>query len=236
MLRLSSVLALTLALSARAVWAADHLAEVRALYASAAYEDSLALLAKVDDPVQQDVADEYRALCLLALNREAAAEEAVAAWVRRRPQVPDDLAKRPSKLVALYKKVRARLLPGLATSAYTAAKTTFEAGDFAASTRQFREALVLLRAADHERDETAPATDYETLATGFLSLAESRLAEARKAAVPKEPEVRVQPASLPSSLLAATAEAPPAARSTPATTQVARPPAGGPCPQRPKPM
>lgn len=186
-LRLSSALALTLAMPVSAVWAADPLAEVRALYASAAYEDTLALLTHVDDPALQDAADEYRALCLLALNREAAAEEAVAALIRRRPHAPDDLATRAPKFVALYKAVRARLLPSLATSSYVAAKSTFEAGNMAAAAGQFRDALALLRVTREQSPGAAPFADFEVLASGFLSLAERRLAEARAAAAPKEP-------------------------------------------------
>lgn len=190
MLRFLSVLALALALATPvgALWAADPLAEVRALYASAAYEDTLALLTRVDDPALLDAADEYRALCLLALNREAAAEEAVAAIIRRHPQAPDDLATRAPKFVALYKSVRARLLPSLATSTYTAAKSTFEAGDMALAARQFRQALALLRMTREQSPGAPLPVDFDVLASGFLSLAERRLADARAAAAPKEPQ------------------------------------------------
>lgn len=187
-LKLSRVLALALATPVGALWAADPLAEVRALYASAAYEDTLALLTKVDDPTLQDPADEYRALCLLALNREAAAEEAVAAIIRRRPHAPADLATRAPKFVALYKSVRSRLLPALATSTYTTAKHTFEAGDMALAARQFRDALSLLRVAREQSPGAPLPAEFEVLASGFLSLAERRLADASAAAAPREPQ------------------------------------------------
>lgn len=187
-LKLSSVLALALATPVSVSWAADPLGEVRALYASAAYEDTLALLTKVDDPTLQDAADEYRALCLLALNRAAAAEEAVAAIIRRRPHTPGDLGTRPPKFVALYTSVRARLLPSLATSTYTSAKGSFEAGDMALAARQFRDALSLLRVTREQAPESPLAAEFEVLASGFLSLAERRLADARAAAAPREPE------------------------------------------------
>lgn len=187
--QLSRALVLTLAVPC-ALWAADPLAEVRALYASAAYEDTLALLSKVDDPALQDAVDEYRALCLLALNRGAAAEEAIAGMVRRRPQAPDDLGTRAPKFVALYQNVRTRLLPTLATSAYAEAKATFDAGDFTGAARQFREALVLLRAVNNDRAGAIPAADFETLAGGFLSLAEQRLAAVHPAVTAKAPVAR----------------------------------------------
>lgn len=187
-LKLSRTLVLVLATPVGALWAADPLAEVRALYASAAYEDTLALLIKVDDPALQDAADEYRALCLLALNRDAAAAEAVAAIIRRRPHAPDDLATRAPKFIALYASVRSRVLPSLATATYTTAKNTFEAGDMALAARQFRDALSLLQVTREHAPSAALPADFEVLASGFLSLAERRLADARAAAAPKEPE------------------------------------------------
>ena len=61
---------------------AQGVPEVRDLYASANYEQALALLdrLKQESPASPDAAvaiEQYRALCLLALNRRAEAETAI---------------------------------------------------------------------------------------------------------------------------------------------------------------
>src|SRR4051812_32415939 len=71
------------------VWAADDLATARELYASAAYEDALAILNRLrssDVPVSDRRAiEQYRAFCLLALGRTTDAEHAIEAVVSAEP-------------------------------------------------------------------------------------------------------------------------------------------------------
>lgn len=168
--------------------AADPFAEARELYAAAAYEDSLARLAAVRDEAVQDQVEEYRALCLLALNREGEAAQAIEALVSRHPQPLAGIDQRPPKFVAAYRGVRARIVPGLVTAAYTAGKQAFDAGDYARSVRHLTESLATLTGARAEGTASAEATDLELLVSGFLSLAERRLLDARSAP-PAEPEV-----------------------------------------------
>src|SRR3954454_10651859 len=67
----------------------ESIAAARDLYASAAYEDALAILNKL--PASGRPADEtnaieqYRAFCLLALGRQAEAEHAIEALVALEP-------------------------------------------------------------------------------------------------------------------------------------------------------
>ena len=68
------ILALVLVIvTPAAVFADDSLASARDLYASAAYEDALAMLGRLNTTgLRSDdgrVADQYRALCLLALGK-----------------------------------------------------------------------------------------------------------------------------------------------------------------------
>ena len=66
----------------------DTLAAARELYASAAYEDALAVLNKLPDtnrPDETRVVEQYRALCLLALGRTGEAERAIEAVVNGDP-------------------------------------------------------------------------------------------------------------------------------------------------------
>ena len=65
-----------------ALFAQDSLSAARELYASAAYEDALAVLSRLNAagmrPDDGRTADQYRALCLLALGKTAEASQAIA--------------------------------------------------------------------------------------------------------------------------------------------------------------
>ena len=158
--------------------AADPLQEARELYATAAYDESLAALARLDDPALADQIDEYRALCLIALHRDGDAGLTVERLVRRHPVALEHPADRSPKFVELYQAVWRRLVPELAVGAYDAAKASFEAKDYSAAARQFGAALELLRNAT----ETASLRDLTRVAGEFRDLAEQRLA-----AIPPQP-------------------------------------------------
>ena len=72
-----------------AVFADDSLATARDLYASAAYEDALAMLGRLNTTgLRNDdgrVADQYRALCLLALGKTSEASQAIESVVAADP-------------------------------------------------------------------------------------------------------------------------------------------------------
>ena len=72
------ILALALVIATPiAVFADDSLSAARDLYASAAYEDALAMLGRLNTPGLKSedgrVAEQYRALCLLALGKNSEA-------------------------------------------------------------------------------------------------------------------------------------------------------------------
>ena len=149
----------------------DPLRDVKQLYDTAAYEETLVALAQLDDSVFIDQVDEYRALCLLALHRDAEAERAVERLVLRHPLPLDGLNDRSPKFTALYHSVRDRLLPGLANESYRAARASFEGKDYPAAARQFGESLELLRSAE----VPAALRDWELLAKEFRVLAEQHM-------------------------------------------------------------
>jgi tetratricopeptide (TPR) repeat protein len=177
----------------------DALREVSRLFASANYEEALAALSRVDDPALLDRTDEYRALCLLALNRDAEAERAMELLVLRNPLPTSGVADRAPKFATMYRTVRGRLVPRLANGAYNAARDSFNAHDYAAATRQFDEALQLARSAENP----AALRDLELLAAGFRTLAAARIEPLR---LPAIPELAVTP-----SLGEAVLDAPPIA-------------------------
>lgn len=153
----------------------DPLAEARSLYAVSAYERTLAALSRVEDPVQLDDADRYRALCLLALNRDAEAERVIERLVLRNPLPDTTLRSRSPKFGEVYRTVRLRLVPKLASATYTAAKASLDSSDYDAAIRQFEETLELVRAAE----DRSALSDLELVASGFRQLAAQRLAADR---------------------------------------------------------
>lgn len=159
-------------------WALDDpLAEARSLYAVSAYERTLEALSRVDDPVQLDDADRYRALCLLALNRDAEAERVIERMVLRDPLPDTTLRSRSPKFGEVYRAVRLRLIPKLAEGTYAAAKASLESSDYDAAIRQFEETLELVRAA-----EDRPAlSELELVASEFRQLAVHRAEADRRA-------------------------------------------------------
>src|SRR2546423_2186576 len=82
-------LAVALVIFQAALHADDTLSSARDLYASAAYEDALAMLGRLNSGgLRSDegrVADQYRALCLLALGKTTEASQAIESVVSADP-------------------------------------------------------------------------------------------------------------------------------------------------------
>src|SRR4051812_1274164 len=94
---LPGLIMLALLATAGTSHAADSLAAVRELYASAAYDDALATLERLRaagrEPGEMVIIDQYRAFCLLAVGRatdaQAAIESVVSADPTYRPSESD---------------------------------------------------------------------------------------------------------------------------------------------------
>lgn len=143
---------------------------VRALYASAAYEDALAAMPAPGEGARASTdLESYRALCLLALGREEQAAAAVERLVRDHPEFVASPTDTSPRMQALFTAARARVLPGLAKEEYAAARKAFEAKDLAMAGDGFRRTLELIRATPEE--QRAGLADLEVLAAGFLDLA-----------------------------------------------------------------
>lgn len=103
---------------------------VRSLYVSAAYEDALALLAGPAPAATVDVADKYRALCLLALNRTPEAEEVLDRLLVRNPSFQMTQAEASPRVIALLADVRRRVLLRDLETRYAQARADYDAGRF----------------------------------------------------------------------------------------------------------
>ena len=108
----------------------------RDLYASARYDEALAMLNGLPAANSPNVADmtsvqQYRSLCLLALGRGPEAEQAIGAVVTANPSYQPSAAEASPRVRAAFTEVRQRLLPQIAQARYTEAKVAFDAKRFA---------------------------------------------------------------------------------------------------------
>jgi TonB family protein len=159
----------------------NPLTAARDLYASARYDEALAVLNGL--PTDNTVADrksveQYRSLCLLALGRGTEAESAIAAVVTADPLFMPNEADASPRVRAAFSEVRQRLLPQIAAARYTSAKTAFDRKDYAGAQAQFKDLITLL----DDPQMSGKQGDMRTLAQGFLDLA------AAAAAPPPEPK------------------------------------------------
>jgi hypothetical protein len=127
--------------------------------------------------------EQYRSLCLLALNRGTEAESAIAAVVMADPLFMPSEAEASPRVRAAFSDVRQRLLPEIASTRYAAAKATYDRKEYALAEQQFRDLVTLL----NDPQIGSRSGDLRTLAAGFVDLA------AAAAAPPPEPR-RADPA------------------------------------------
>jgi len=155
--------------------AQDSLASARELYASAAYEDALAVLNRLpqsNQPLDEARAvDQYRVLCLMALGRTAEAEHAIEAVIAGDPAFRPAADVSP-RVRATFSDVRRRVLPVIIQQTYSSGKAAFDRKDFAAAASAFTQMLVMMTDPDVEAAAgKPPLSDLRTLAAGFRDLA-----------------------------------------------------------------
>jgi TonB family protein len=216
------LLLLMLAVAAPA-GAQEDVAAAKELYTAAKYEDALAVLDRLKEakPASPDAAlgvEQYRAMCLLALNRRAEAEQAIEAIADLDPfyqPAEDDAA---PWVLAAFRETRRKVLPAALQRLYGHAKDAYNKKDMAEAVVAFGRVLTILDDPDLALDKAALG-DMKMVAQGFIDLA--------LAATAKAPPVQPPPSSPP----------PP---STPATggsgagpVPAAKAPEGGPAPDAP---
>jgi TonB family protein len=191
------LLVATIVLTAAGASAQDaDLSAARDLYASAAYDDALAMLNRLrsaDHPASQSRAiEQYRAFCLLALGRAADAEQAIEAVVAAEPSFqPGDTDASP-RIRSAFTSVRRRMLPSIIQAKYAQAKASFDRKEFAAAADGFTQVLAALADQDVAAEsKQPPLSDLRMLAGGFQELA------AKAAAPPPPPAPVAAPAPPP---------------------------------------
>jgi TonB family protein len=169
------LLAATILLSPAALFAQDSLSAARELYASAAYEDALAVLSRLNAaglrPDDGRAADQYRALCLLALGKTAEASQAIEAVVAGQPLYRPTEGEVSPRVRAAFSDVRQRVLPGLVQQRYALYKTAFDRKDYQTASAGFNELLALYADPDMAvAGAKPPLADLRILIGGFYEL------------------------------------------------------------------
>jgi TonB family protein len=178
--------------------AQEPLTKAKALYDAAAYEEALTLLASVQVPEAQ----QYKALCMLALGRAQDATGAVELLITTSPTFEPSAEEVPPRFVTLVSEAKRKLLPGIARRTFSEGRDQFRTGDREAALKKFD--LVMTLASSPIFKETSEAEDLRTLASGFIELA--------RASAPPRPE---PPASTPAPEPAKVAAAAPGAPAGP---------------------
>ena len=170
----------------------DVIGAARDLYASARYDEALAVLndlrpAENGAPASDRKSiEQYRSLCLLALGRGGEAESAIAAVVTADPAYQPNETDASPRVRAAFSDVRRRLLPDIVNARYAAAKGEFDRKIYADATQHFRQVLALL----DDPDMGGKLPDLRTLASGFLDLSVA-------ASAPPPPPVKAEVAATP---------------------------------------
>lgn len=175
--RIYATLWMVLALSVPASAQQDGpLTAARDLYASARYDEALAVLNGLRPgdglAIDRKSIEQYRSLCLLALGRGPEAESAIAAVVTADPLFQPGETEASPRVRAAFSDVRQRLLPDIATSRYAAAKAAYDRKEFVEAEQEFKELVALL----DDPQMGGRLKDLRVLAGGFLALASAAAA------------------------------------------------------------
>lgn len=150
----------------------------RDLYTAAAFEEALASLDRIDEaalptPKEARLVDEYRMFTLYALRRDADAEAAAAALIRRDPSAALQSEDASPRIRTMFDAVRARVLPQLITERYQAGRAALERKELAAAERELTAAARALDAAAALKISNSGLADLRVLVDGFLVLSKA---------------------------------------------------------------
>jgi len=168
-------LAIAVVLLQAVLFAEDSLSSARDLYASASYEDALAMIGRLNTTGLRSedgrVAEQVRALCLLALGKTSEASQAIEAVVVADPSYKPADGEVSPRVRQVFSDVRKRLLPGLVQQRYAFAKASYDKKDYKTAVVAFGQILKLFD--DQDLAPAAgkpPLADLRTLSDGFHQL------------------------------------------------------------------
>ncbi|MBL8135001.1 MAG: energy transducer TonB [Acidobacteria bacterium] len=158
--------------------AASPLQAGLALYAAASYDEALDAFEaarQIDLALEDRVTlAQHRMLCLLALGRTAAAEDAAASLLEARPDFVFTATEASPRVRARFDETRRRVLPAVVRRVYTDAKRAYDSGEFTEARDGFAQLAQML--GDPQVASADPAfADLGTLADGFRQLSDAAI-------------------------------------------------------------
>ena len=160
--------------------AQDAMQSVKDLYASAAYEDALSAVGKMDGGGSSSLeAEQYRIFCLVALGRVDEAEQAVESVLNAHPEYRPDSAQASPRIQTLFSQVRRRIGPALVKKMYQQGRAAMERKDRDEAVAQFEGMLRIANDPDIRSDSTL--AELKELGSGFLELSKSLPAKPKPA-------------------------------------------------------
>ena len=142
--------------------------KVRTLYVAAAYEEALAAMPANATGVARRDLQQYRALCLLALGREAEAVTAIEQLVKDNPTYLPAESEISPRMRAMFADARSKLLPDIARDIYSDAKKSFDARDAESAQSGFRRTIEVIDSLPET--DRKPLEDLRLLVSGFMDL------------------------------------------------------------------
>ena len=159
----------------------ESLQQVKALYASAAYEDALSMVGRLQATGRKPEFEQYRVYCLVALGRTAEAEKAIASVVVEHPTFLPDAEETSPRIQEMFLRIRKGLVPEIAQRMYMDARAAWTRKDMSAASEQFASLVQLIDTTlaagadvNSASDSAEPMlSELRLLATGFLDLGRS---------------------------------------------------------------
>jgi tetratricopeptide (TPR) repeat protein len=188
----------------------EALQKVRALYAAAAYEDALAVVAALPSESRLPQLDQYRTFCLIALGQTEQAQQAIETLLESDPSYSPDPAETSPRVIESFSELRLRAVPVVSKKLYLTAKAALERKQRTESVEGFDR---LLRLINSVPTPDPALDDMKLMADGFLLLAR---------ALPEEPARNLSPTE-PTSKPAAMSAGPNTPEVAPTTTAASRP-------------
>jgi len=237
-MRTTVIVGVVLMAAAAGLTAQDPLSAAKEQYASAAYEDALSTLNRLDGgstaPELARQVDAYRAFCLYALGRTREAESIAESMIRQEPLAALDTADVSPRLEMMFASVRKRLLPSLIRERFRVARSALDQKSYSAAERPLNEARLMIAEAEKLGVKDDALADLGVLVGGFLQLIQSA-AEQRASSPPAAPVASVAAAPPAVAQRPTAAPTPPAAVSrvaaaSPAPATASRPLSPSPAP------
>jgi hypothetical protein len=183
----------------------ESLQQVKALYASAAYEDALSMVGRLQATGRKPEFEQYRVYCLVALGRTAEAEKAIASVVVENPSFVPDAEETSPRIQEMFQRIRRGLVPEIAQRMYMEARTAWNRKDTSAACEQFTSLVQLIDTTLAAGTDGTTGSDngepmlseLKLLATGFLDLSRALSAPPVRAVEPVPSLPRAPVASAP---------------------------------------